>query len=180
MMASHRPFEFGQRGFVLVSCMLLLLVVTILAVSMFRSFGLDEKIAGNSRDKELALEAAQSAEQYAEMWMVNAAVAQQSTTLTAINCTAVVSYTVGQVCTNQLANPSSLPWSAGVKYNPPTDGVVGATVIPNTVFYIYSLNPTNTGTAGDMYLIDAVAYGASGNTVAEVEAYYQLSCLVCP
>jgi len=40
-----------QRGMVLITALLLLIVVTILAVGMFRSFGLDEKIAGNTREK---------------------------------------------------------------------------------------------------------------------------------
>ena len=35
-----------ERGFVMVSSLLLLLVVTIIAVGMFRSFGIQEKIAG--------------------------------------------------------------------------------------------------------------------------------------
>ena len=43
-----------QRGMVLISSLLLLLVVTIFAMSMFRSFGVEEKIAGNTRDKERA------------------------------------------------------------------------------------------------------------------------------
>jgi type IV pilus assembly protein PilX len=40
-----------QGGMVLITALLLLIVVTILAVGMFRSFGLDEKIAGNMREK---------------------------------------------------------------------------------------------------------------------------------
>ncbi len=59
----------SQRGMVLVTSLLLLLVVTMLAVSMFRSMGLDEKIAGNMRDKQRALNAAETAEQYAENWL---------------------------------------------------------------------------------------------------------------
>ena len=38
---------------------------------MFRSFGLDEKIAGNMREKHRALTAAETAEQYAEWWLSN-------------------------------------------------------------------------------------------------------------
>ena len=49
-----RPTSTRQRGMVLVTSLLLLVVVTLLAVSMFRSFGLDEKIAGNLREKQRA------------------------------------------------------------------------------------------------------------------------------
>ena len=54
---SHRL----QCGMVLITSLLLLVVVTLLAVSMFRSFGIDEKIAGNIRDKQRATAAAESA-----------------------------------------------------------------------------------------------------------------------
>ena len=58
---------------VLVTALLMLIVVTILAVAMFRSFGLDEKIAGNLREKQRALNAAETAEQFAEYWLTGAA-----------------------------------------------------------------------------------------------------------
>ena len=54
---------------VLISSLLLLLVVTILAVAIFRSYGVEEKIAGNQREKQRALHAAESAQQYAEWWL---------------------------------------------------------------------------------------------------------------
>ena len=59
----------NQRGLVLVSSLLLLLVVTILALAMFRSMGLAEKISGNVREKQRAVHAAMVAEQYAEWWL---------------------------------------------------------------------------------------------------------------
>ena len=59
----------GQRGMILVMSLLLLVVITLLAVAMFRGLGLDSKIAGNVREKQRALHAAASAEQYAEYWL---------------------------------------------------------------------------------------------------------------
>ena len=47
-----------QHGIVLIASLLLLLVITILALAMFRSMGLGEKIAGNVREKQRALHAA--------------------------------------------------------------------------------------------------------------------------
>ena len=52
-----------QRGVALISAMLLLIIITILGMSMFRSFPTQEKIAGNVREKERALHAANSAQQ---------------------------------------------------------------------------------------------------------------------
>ena len=63
----------GQRGLALVTALLLLIVVTIMALSMFRSFGIQERIAGNTRDKQRAINAAESAQQYAEYWLTSAA-----------------------------------------------------------------------------------------------------------
>ena len=53
-------YKRSQSGIVLVSSLLLLLVVTIMALSIFRSFGIQEKIAGNTRDKQRALQVAMS------------------------------------------------------------------------------------------------------------------------
>ena len=60
----------NQRGVALVTSLLLLVIITILALSMFRSFGTQERIAGNLREKERALHAADSAQQYAEWWLL--------------------------------------------------------------------------------------------------------------
>ena len=58
-----------QRGMALITAMLLLIVVTIMALSMFRSYGVEERLAGNTRDKQRAINAAVSAQQYAESWL---------------------------------------------------------------------------------------------------------------
>ena len=58
-----------QRGMVLIASLLLLVVVTLLAVAMFRSMGIDARIAGNVREKQRALSAAMAAQQYAEFWL---------------------------------------------------------------------------------------------------------------
>jgi Tfp pilus assembly protein PilX len=45
----HSPAD--QRGVALITALLMLLVATILAAAMFRSFGTQEKLAGNLREK---------------------------------------------------------------------------------------------------------------------------------
>jgi type IV pilus assembly protein PilX len=185
-MSGLRRAPVDQHGMVLVSSLLLLLVVTILAVSMFRSFGLDEKIAGNSRDKQLALQAAQSAEQAAENWLqtniAQSPAAQNNlpNPIPAINCATPVPFSLtgtNPICSNPLASPSTLPWTAGVTYTPPTLGVGnGPTMSAPPVFYIYALS---TATAPYLYQIDAVGYGTNPNTVALVEVIYSLICQNC-
>ena len=62
-----------QKGMALVSALLLLVVTTVLALAMFRSFGVLEHIAGNTREKQRAFHAAESARTYAEAWLSGAA-----------------------------------------------------------------------------------------------------------
>ena len=173
----------SQRGMVLITALLLLIVVTLLAVSMFRSFGLDERIAGNVREKQRALNAAETAENYAEYWLTN------GNSSTGTSCTAFVSSTVGQVCSNPLTTPTQIPWAAGVHYIP----VVGTAMNITTAggqgtyygtpsFYISYLGVSPNG-LGNIFQIDAVGYGGSSDTAAVVEATYivqqSTSCLSC-
>jgi type IV pilus assembly protein PilX len=169
---TQRNSKSAQSGMVLVTSLLLLIVVTLLAIGMFRSFGLDEKIAGNVREKQRALSAAETAEQYAEYW-----ISIGNNTL-GTPCTAIVGSTVGQVCSNPLATPTTLPWPAGVTYLP----AVTSSMVVNTAggqgtyygtptFYIAYLG-ASPGGLGQIYQIDALGYGGSPDTAAIVEATY--------
>ena len=159
----------SERGMVLISSLLLLLVVTILAVGLFRGFGIDEKIAGNTREKQLALNAAESSEQFAEWWISTGA--NGAGLVITPSCTApAVAGTVGQVCANPLPNVTTLPWTAGVTYTLPTWGVnTNFALAGQPAFYIQQLAPLN---ASNVYQIDAVGYGGSPNTTAIVEATF--------
>lgn len=180
-----------QRGMALVVSVLLLLIITILAVSMFRSFGLQEKIAGNVREKERALHAAESAEKYAEWWLTTG-----NNLLTgAVVCGAPqLSANVGegQICSNTLlnlgVNVTQVPWTiAGVGGGPvgvtflPAGMTIGAGGSSNNplyfstpVFYIADVGVAADG-LGEAYQIDAVGYGGSGNAVAVVESTYEVA-----
>jgi type IV pilus assembly protein PilX len=169
-----------QRGMVLVTSLLLLIVVTLLAVGLFRSFGLDEKIAGNMREKHRAVNAAETAEQYAEYWLAH------GNSSTGITCAAgFISATVGQVCSNTLANPAQVPWTSGVTYIPTVTSAMSVTGVAggqNTyyhapAFYITYLGASGTG-LGSLFQIDAVGYGGSADTAAVVEATYLVSSSV--
>jgi type IV pilus assembly protein PilX len=184
--------RFEQRGMVLITSLLLLIVVTIIALSMFRSFGIQEKIAGNMREKQRALSAAVSAEQFAENWLLS-----NSTTASA-PCSAVLNGNVGQgqICSNTLptvvpnSDVTQVPWTIG--------GVpVGVTFLPSgmsvstttSVSAANVANPTYYGTPtfyisdmgasadqvhypGEVYQVDAVGYGGANNTAAVVESTY--------
>ncbi len=62
MSAPYDSRSATQDGMVLVTTLLLLIVITLLALAMFRGAGLDNRIAGNVLDKQRALQAAQKIE----------------------------------------------------------------------------------------------------------------------
>jgi len=171
-----------QRGIVLVSSLLLLIVVTIMALSMFRSFGTQEKIAGNLREKQRALQAAESAQQYAEWWLNNNA------SSAAVVCTELLNANTGQgqICSNKLATVvadiNAVPWQSGaaeigVIYTPPNMKVTASSAL-NTYyaaprFYISDLGVSlDPSIPGEIYQIDAVGFGGTASATAIVESTF--------
>jgi type IV pilus assembly protein PilX len=174
---------------VLISALLLLLVMTILGIAMFRTFGMQERIAGNTREKQRALHAADSAEAYAEWWLtsqggVNATGGAPCSILVSANANNT------QVCSNQLttmvADPAVVPWMSGagevgVSYAPP--GLAATTGLPDSYylvprFYISFVSGFYNSVSGaqtNSYLIDAVGYGGTANAVSVAETAYVVS-----
>jgi type IV pilus assembly protein PilX len=167
------PMAHRQRGMVLVTALLMLVVVTLLAVSMFRSFGLDEKIAGNVREKQRALSAAEMAEEYAEWWLANGLAG------TPVACAGQVLSSVGQVCTAASTATTDYAANAATTMNTTTSGPSYYSQPP-----FYSITFLGTTSTSNMYQIDAVGYSGSTDTAAVVEANYAISvsntCLSCP
>jgi type IV pilus assembly protein PilX len=176
------PRQAGERGFVLVSCILILVVMALLALSMFRSVGIQHRVAGIVRDKQQALTAAIAAERYAEWW-VNSGDPKAYTEASSTACLQVTS--VPQACdsSNEIAAPQSLPWSVG-------GAAVGSTFAPSSL-----LLATGTPTANALsqapgyyivlekigpcysyykYRITAYGYGGSSNSAAVVQSIYQV------
>ena len=195
MSNAGRTARSGQRGIALITSLLLLMMITLLALSMFRSFGTQEKITGNLREKDRALHAAESAQEFGEWWLTqggNAAIGSSP-------CVPGVLWNgtlgQGQICSNTLdqglgVTITSVPWvTAG-----PGAGVVGTTYQPTGMiiggplagpvdnpayfglptFYIADLGLAADG-QGEAYRIDAFGYGSSQTTVAVVESTYEVS-----
>ena len=108
-----------QHGMALITALLLLLVITILGVAMFRSNGLEQRIGGNTRDKERAFHAANADLAVAEQHLVQNDGVNATTGST---CTGVmsVSSTVSLVCSNAIqSDVQDVPWPSYVQYTPP-------------------------------------------------------------
>jgi type IV pilus assembly protein PilX len=170
--------------------LLLLIVVTIIALSLFRSFGVQEKIAGNMREKQRALQAAESAQVFAEIWLSN------NSTAASVNCAGMLNGNIGegQICANTLPalnidvtsppyKPAGVP--SGVTFLPTPNmkistttafsaaNVANPTYFGTPTFYISDMGPSaDPGIPGEVYQVDAYGYGGSANTVAVVESTY--------
>jgi len=191
-----RAQRVSGRGMALVSAMLLLLIITILALSMFRSFGTLEKIAGNMREKDRALHTAVSVQQYAEWWLTQpgGSIAASAPITCAAGAPLNANAGQGQICTNassfvnlgidptQLDPTQQFPWPVTyVQYSPPGMGTplqVGAN--PNDPpyawtpgFYIVDLGVA-ADAVGEAYQVTAFSSGGTTGTVAVVESTYEV------
>lgn len=184
MRLTHEPRR--PRGMVLITTLLLLLVVTILALAMFRGVGLENRIAGNTLDKQRALQGANSAQQYAEQWLIS-----NIESVPPIDCSADPAATavpvicnqplVKQVTGGQVANPT---WyisgtAVGFPYNPNNQLSISNTGGANTFYaapvaYIGELGEDATMANATDYVVDAWSYGGAQSTVAVVESVYQI------
>jgi type IV pilus assembly protein PilX len=189
MKSKHFPRR--QRGVILITAMLLLIVVTIMALGMFRGYGAQERLAGNTRDKQRALAAAISAQQYAEFQLASGAAPLPG------NCPAGILPNGMEVCLSPpaatpLPNFAVLPWLTGVTYsafaNTSINGVMNAISASGTrdmptlgltasyvqapVFNVIDLGPNKGTPAGEVYQVDAIGFGGTSNTVAVVESTF--------
>jgi type IV pilus assembly protein PilX len=175
-----------SRGFALFTALLLLMIITILAMSMFRAFGTQEHIAGNVREKERAFHAAESVQQYGEWWLLqgnNSAIGAQACAAGIINGNTP---NAGQICTTTLVQNGQTvtapgTWASATTYLPAgmsvTPGVNGTNGDPPYAatpgFYIADVGVA-ADTQGEAYQIDSYGYGGSLATVAVVESVYEV------
>jgi type IV pilus assembly protein PilX len=186
----------AKRGFALISALLILLVITMLALSMFRGFGMQEKMAGNTREKQRAFQAAQTALQYGEWWL-GAGNGNTGTTCSGVVDASVLSQM--RVCSAALATPTTLPWPIRADYLPAAPAAMGISASgglnstgtdmnyfakPGLYVSYLGLNPT--GDAA-LYQVTAFGYGGGANadgstasTSAVVQSTYAISSSVKP
>lgn len=183
--APHR-----QRGIALIAALLIMLVMTILGIAMFRSYGMQQLIAGNTRDKSRAFHAAISAQDYAE-WFLTGNNGANSVSMTSCSGTSAASTTSPMVCTNVISTTVAQPdtWGAAFTYTPTgmstTSGAQGS-YAQAPQFYISNLgSATGTGTAyvsplgqnQALFQIDAAGWGSTPQSVAVVESTYKVSTI---
>ena len=188
--SARKPGRHGQRGYVLVTGLLFLIVLTLLGIGLYRSTGLMNRISANTRDKERSFEAAQAALQYAEWSLTNGAGADDT-------CTGLVSgNTVANVhaCTNALGSAADLPWTNGFTYTPPnlavdTNGGLVSSTNPDVNYQAppsFYIEPKGFAPDGKskLYEVTAAGFGGNASTKSVVRSTYAITssstCRDCP
>jgi type IV pilus assembly protein PilX len=197
------------RGFVLIASLLLLLVMTLIGLAMFRSFGIQELIAGNVREKQRALQSAEAAEQYAELWLTYPGNVLSNTVDCSSTAVGLISYPYTStafpyICLRPVAaidnalNATTVPWKIGVNevgftfYPGASTGTgtggtntgdmqVATTPAANTYYQPprFYIALVSNSASQALYRIDAWNWGGTTNTAAVVEANYTVTCSTC-
>lgn len=164
-----RPTRQHRQGFALITALLFLMIIAILCVVMMRNMGLQGKMAGGFREKGRSFEAAQAALVYAEWWLA------QGNGSSGSSCSAVVSSPV--VCSNALSSPSSLPWTAGVRYTPSGMSIAsgGLSMFASSPMFYIQYVGVNSTTGYSIYRISAVGYGGNTQAVTVLQSTYAMS-----
>ncbi|MGH8170637.1 MAG: pilus assembly PilX family protein [Steroidobacteraceae bacterium] len=187
-----------ERGMVLITSLLLLIVVTLLALAMFHGVGLEYRIAGNTMDKQRSLQAAESAQEYGEQWLIaNVPQDYGAAEVWGIPCAAAnfgSSVTAPVMCSNSLestlagGNVGSVPWGGGsglgVSYNPGgslTQTAGSPTMVSQYPVVYLSRLGYDLGTPNSLdFTVDAWSYGGSSGTVSVVESVYRVTYIASP
>ena len=184
-----------DRGIALVTALVILLILTLIGLTMFRGFGLQQKIAGNTREKERAFQAAQNALEFGEWWLVNGTqgTSRPSTggPCASSQSTAVTTQSAMFVCSGALATPSDpSTWPAVLSYTPPpmvvkagggttTDAYKNSDINYSQAPGIY-INFQNRvidsrGNTTNVYTVTAVGFGGSNNATSVVQSVYAVT-----
>jgi type IV pilus assembly protein PilX len=173
--------------------------MTLIALAMFHSFGIQELVAGNVREKQRSLQSAIAAEQAAEIWLTSPNVNTVNAVSDTVDCqnplktlTAYTATSTPWICAlplSSLVTVTTVPWmSAGSE--------IGWTFFPgaktgtgdmsvstsggaNTYYQVprFYIALLSTSALQTLYRIDAWSYGGTTNTASVVEATYAISTL---
>lgn len=166
-----------QQGFVLFVVMVFLIIMSLLGISMFGGFIKDQKISGNMREKQRAIEAAQNSLDSVQSWMQSPGNLFEGSWNIGLPCTSSTQTgTTPFVCSNPLLSPATLPWGSSNTFNLPGGGTVGgATYASNASYYIQYLGTTPKNPPSAIYKVTATAQGGNATAAAVVETVYEVT-----
>jgi type IV pilus assembly protein PilX len=177
-----------ERGFIMITGMLFLVVMTLLGLALFRSTGLMDRITANTRDKQRSFEAAESAMEYGAWWLTTSSGGgAPSTCATNSNATVSVIHVCSEALSTSFQTVAALGWTAqAFTYTPPnmaiqtgggvnTSGTTGSTdvnyIAPPGV-YVERLGLSADGTSM-FYQLTSYGFGGDGNTASALRATFK-------
>ncbi len=182
-----------ERGFILVTGLLFLVVMTLLGLALFRSTGLMDRITANTRDKQRSFEAAQSAMEYGAWWLAQSTGGGAALTCSNNNATATVAtlHVCKEALSTSLSSVGDLTtWAANAfTYTPPGMTVVtggGGMSANNSADINYNAAPglyiekvgltsDGKGTYYQYYQITAFGFGGDANTASVLRSTFKQS-----
>jgi len=187
-----------EQGFILVTGLLFLVVMTLVGLALFRSTGLLDRLTTNTRDKQRSFEAAQSAMEYGVWWLgtpgggaQGSCASNSGATVASIKvCTEALGATLSTLAnveaTNSWVNrafaytPATMTVATGAGMNSAgTD--VNYYKAPGV--YIENLGLSSDGKS-QFYQLSSYGYGGDSNTVSVVRATFKQTastkCRSCP
>lgn len=162
----------GQQGAVLLLSMVLMLALTVIGVSSMQGTIFDEKMAGNSRDVNLAFQAAESGLRNGELWLFD-----QTSAPVADNTASAGVYAENALGTSSWWQGSSSTWwgSKAIAMS----GVQGVAEQPTRIIEkdIFLSDSLDTGTQQvasgvNFYRVTSRATGARSNVVRQLQSIY--------
>jgi len=157
-----------QTGAALIISMILLLVMTLIGVTAMQSTVLEEKMAGNYRDQNLAFQAAEAALREAESVIANGGV----TGLTNFDADC----TSGSGLCDATGGLSDV-WKDATKFAHRAVAVTSlAEVVQQPIYWIegYKVLPAGSSSWKYQYRITAMGYGGGVNTRVILQTVYRL------
>ena len=174
-----------HKGFVLFVVMIFLLIMSMLGIAMFGGFISDQKNASNLREKQRAIEAAETAMDGMQYWVQRADFIYPGTWNVGVACSATTTQvgTTPVVCNTPLANPATLPWAPySNTYQPSAMSVNAAgganTYATTTNTYIEFMGTTSTNPSTALYRITTTAQGGNATAASVLQTVYQVKATV--
>jgi type IV pilus assembly protein PilX len=174
-----------ERGFILVTGLLFLVVMTLLGLALFRSSGLLDRLTANTRDKQRSFEAAQSSIEYTWWWLQTPGGGGTGTTCNGNTAATTVStlHVCSEALSTSLTTIASLGW-ADKAFRYPQQGMTvlaggGMNAAGTDVNYsqppgVYLENlGLDTSGKNTYYQSTAYGYGGDGNAVSVVRATFK-------
>lgn len=160
--------------------MIFLIVMSMLGISMFGGFIKDQKISGNMREKQRAIEAAQSGLDSVQAWLQLPDKVYEGSWSVGVVCDSSTQYgTTPIVCSNALPSPATLPWSSSQTFQPPNMTVVASgganSYASNVGYYVQYLGQTPKNPPAALYKVTATAQGGNATAAAVVETIFEVT-----